>query len=113
MIDSYSFGRIVIEGQQYTSDIIIYPEGKVESNWWRKNGHRLIVDDIKGLINANPDVIIAGTGASGLMTPTDELKNHLAKKGIEFIALPSKKAATYYNTLSGQKKVGACFHLTC
>jgi len=25
-IDSYSFGRIVIDGQVYTSDVIIYPD---------------------------------------------------------------------------------------
>ena len=113
MIDSYSFGRIEINGKQYSSDVIIYPDGRVQGSWWRKSGHRLSAHDIQELIESGPDVIIAGTGASGLMKPDRELEKYLAEEGIEFVVLPSRDATQRYNQLAGKKKVGACFHLTC
>ena len=113
MIDDYSFGHISIDGTEYTSDIIIYPDGRIQDSWWRKSGHRLCVDDIVELINTNPQIIIAGTGSPGLMKPDKELEKELVDKGIEFKAVSSKEAVKVYNQLIGEKKVGACFHLTC
>ena len=49
MIDSYIFGKIVIDGQDYDRDVIVYPD-YVERNWWRKEGHELCIDDIKSSI---------------------------------------------------------------
>ncbi|MCK5339972.1 MAG: hypothetical protein KAJ60_02805 [Desulfobulbaceae bacterium] len=113
MIESYSFGRIVINGREFSSDVIIYPDGRVEGSWWRKSGHILSTHDILDLIESTPEVIIAGTGASGLMKPDGELKKYLLEEGILFIALPCREAIERYNELAGKKKVGACFHLTC
>ena len=113
LIDSYAFGRMVVGGTPYTSDLIIFPDGRIVSSWWRLSGHRLQVADIKGLIAAGPDIIVAGTGAAGLMRPALELQELLADKGIEFIAEPCGKAYHTYNSLPQAKYVGACFHLTC
>ena len=113
MIESYAFGSIVVDGRKFTSDLIIYPDGRIEASWWRKSGHRLASDDIHKLINSKPEVIIAGTGSSGLMKPEKELEKALQQKGIQLIAAPSKKAIKMYNDLSSKKNVGACFHLTC
>ncbi len=113
MIESYSFGSIVVDGRKFTSDLIIYPDGSIESSWWRISGHRLCSDDIKKLIKLKPDVIIAGTGSSGLMRPEKELEKLLQQKDIQLISAPSKKAMEIYNDLAAKKIVGACFHLTC
>ena len=113
MITSCSFGVIVIEGKQYTSDLIIYPDGHIEDSWYRRKGHTLSSDDISKLIESKPEVIIAGTGVSGLMKPEPGLDKLLFKKGIRFIAQPNQKAMKIYNELSSTKRVGACFHLTC
>ena len=113
MIDDCAFGRIVIDGKVYTSDLIIYPDGHVEDNWWRKSGHRLSSGDIRKLIKSRPDVIIAGKGVSGQMKPEKELENMLHKKRIEFIAESNRKAMESYNKLAPKERVGACFHLTC
>lgn len=113
MIDEYTFGRISIDGKKYVKDIIIYPDGHVQGSWWRKNGHRLCIDDIRELIATNPEMLIAGTGSPGLMKPEPELIELLAGKGIAFKALPSHEAIRLYNTMCIRKKVGACFHLTC
>jgi hypothetical protein len=71
-IDSYSFGRIVIEGQAYTSDVVIYRD-RVDASWWRKEGHRLHADDIAEALNAHPDVLIIGTGYEGVMAVPKEV----------------------------------------
>jgi hypothetical protein len=44
-IDHYEFGRIMIDGRQETKDLIILP-GRVVRNWWRHDGHALVLDDL-------------------------------------------------------------------
>ena len=112
-IEAYSFGWMIIDGKRYTSDLLIYPDGRVEDTWYRKRGHDLLIDDISALIQAGPEIIIAGTGASGLMKPEKGFEKRLAQEGIHFISLPSIEAVERYNKLSLEKPVGACFHLTC
>ena len=113
MINSCSFGFMVIDGRNYNSDLIIYPDGRIVDSWHRKKGHRLSTDDIRELIETDPDVIIAGTGTSGLVVPEKELKKLLSEKGIQFIHAPNQEAIELYNDFSLKKRVGACFHLTC
>ena len=113
MIDSCSFGCLVINGKKYNSDLVIYPDGRVKDSWRRRSGHRLSLDDMEDLIEAEPEVIIAGTGVSGLMRPEKELEKTLRQRGIVFIALPNQKAVEYYNDLVQTKRVAAGFHLTC
>ncbi len=63
-ITHYSFGKITINGTAYTSDVIIYP-ARVDSHWWRDNGHLLKVSDLTDVIAAKPAVLIIGTGYYG------------------------------------------------
>ncbi len=112
MIDSYSFGKIVIDGQTYISDIIIYPD-KINGNWWRKSGHLLKKEDLTEVINYNPEVLIVGTGDNGLMKIPNDTKQFLASKGIEVISEKTKKACDIYNKLKGKKRIVAALHLTC
>jgi hypothetical protein len=113
MIDTFSFGSLVIDGKKYTSDLVIFPDGHVVDSWRRKSGHRLSGDDIRALIESKPDVIIAGTGVNGLVIPEKELEKKLSQKGIDFIYAPNQSAIEHYNELMTKKSVGACFHLTC
>jgi len=113
MIESYSFGRMVIDGIRYTKDVIIFPDSRILSPWWRNQGHVLTADDLRELIATAPEVVVCGTGAMGVMRPTPELKENLAARNIEFIAQKSVKAIETYNNLSGRKRAGGCFHLTC
>jgi len=66
MIDSYDFGRIIINGKRYNSDLIVFSD-KVRDGWWRKEGHRLDVEDLKDVLESKPEVLVVGTGYSGLM----------------------------------------------
>ena len=50
LINSYQFGLIVINRRRYTRDVIIFPD-RVLDGWWRKEGHRLYVEDLKEVLN--------------------------------------------------------------
>ena len=112
-IENCAFVSIVIDGKRYTSDLVIYPDGRIEGPWYRKRGHILSSEDIEELIKSDPEVIIAGTGVNGLVKPEKELEKLLDKNGIEFHSAPNGKAMGIYNEISSKKNVGACFHLTC
>lgn len=111
-IEHYSFGKITINGKTYTSDVIIYPE-KVDSSWWRKEGHRLDIEDLKGILESKPEVLVVGTGAYGAMVVPGETEEFLRKKGIKLIADNTKSACDTFSKLSGSGKVIAALHLTC
>lgn len=113
MIEAFSFGSMTIDGIKFTSDLVIYPDGRVVDSWWREKGHRLSQKDIAPLIESGPEVIVAGTGINGLMQPEPELADFLAEKGIEFLAAPNAKAVELFNQRVKNKKAGAGFHLFC
>lgn len=113
MIESFSFGDMVIKGRRYTSDLFIFPDGRIQDRWWRKHGHLLAREDVEVLVAAKPGMIIAGTGVNGLMKPEPSLAGYLHEKGIEFLAGPNDKAVEWYNERYGNENVGACFHLSC
>jgi hypothetical protein len=111
-IDSYSFGRIVIDGKTYTSDVIIYP-GRIDASWRRKEGHLLLLADVAELLRAKPDVLVIGTGYSGVMRVPRETVGEIAGKGIEVKVERTAKAVAVYNNLEGSKTVIAALHITC
>jgi hypothetical protein len=112
-IDSYQFGKIVINGVSYTSDVIILGD-TVQSDWWRKQGHSLAADDLKSILKAKPSVLVVGCGASGLMEIPDETRQALKKRNIQLETHDSYKAVQKFNEFSeAGVNVAAAIHLTC
>lgn len=112
-IDSYRFGQIVINGKEYTSDVIIYHD-RVDASWRRKEGHRLQPADITDAMNAQPDILIIGTGYAGILTVPKELSAHITSLGIEIMIEKTTKAVELYNSFLGTKKYAiAALHITC
>lgn len=111
-VEHYSFGRITISGKTYTSDVIIYPE-RVDSSWWRKEGHALHIEDLKDIVNAKPEILVVGTGNTGLMVVPEVTISYLKTKGIEVHVARTEKAVELFNNLQKNKKVVAALHLTC
>ena len=112
MIDSYSFGSITVNGRRYTADVIIYPD-RVDSSWWRKEGHNLCMEDLREVLRYQPEVLVIGKGKPGLMSVGNDLIEQLSQLGIEVRAAPTAKAVKLYNELSAGKKAVAALHLTC
>ena len=112
-IERVSFGSLVLDGRTYASDLLIYPDGRVEEGWRRDRGHRLAMEDLAGLLGAGPEVIVAGTGVHGRMQPEPDLKARLSERGIRFLAAPNERAMDLFNEWSKKGRVAGCFHLTC
>jgi len=112
IIDSYQLGLISVNGKKYTSDIIIFPD-RVRDDWWRKSGHQLCLEDIAEVIAKNPEVLIVGTGVSGLVEVLPEVQQAADARGIKLIAQTTDKACHTYNQLCHSQRVVAALHLTC
>ena len=112
-IDSYQFGKIVIDGVNYSSDCIILGD-TVQSNWWRKKGHLLSEEDLKTVISAKPSVLIVGCGSSGLMEVSEDARQALLEENIQLEAADTAKAVERFNKLSQTGvNIAAALHLTC
>ena len=111
-IDSYSFGNIVIDGKSYSSDVIILKD-RVVSNWWRREGHKLCLNDLKDIEIEKGEALVVGTGASGMMKVLKEVSDYFNSKGIKFIEEKTEEACRIYNKLSNSRNISAALHLTC
>ena len=111
-IDSYQFGKIVVNGKKYSSDVLIFPD-KVINNWRRKTGHELCPEDIAGVLKENPEVLVIGSGASGLMEVLPRVKEIARAQGIELIVETTDRACDTYNQLGYSQRLVAALHITC
>ncbi len=109
-ITDYKFGKIKIDGQNYSNDIILLGT-EVRSDWWRERGHLLSKKDLKDVTDYNPDILMVGTGRYGRMTVPKTLSRKL---DMEVKSYKTAQAIEKYNNLlTTDKKVAAGFHLTC
>lgn len=113
MIESYSFGRMRIQGRDYTSDLKIV-KGRVIPDWWRKKGHTVMVEDVADLLTAKPAVLVIGKGRPGLLRLDQDLRKKLDNEGIELVELGTGKASAHFNRLLNEGvQVAGGFHLSC
>ena len=116
-IDSFSFGSIVVEGKKYGRDVMFFPDGSVKKRkggFWKFGSHAIKKGEIEELVEANPEVIIVGTGtdAKARLEPNAESWANEAK--LELVVLPSREAIERLNQLVGEdKRVAALIHITC
>jgi hypothetical protein len=112
MIDNYRFGEITIDGTLYDGDVKIIGD-RVVPDWWRVEGHRLLLPDIEDVLKAHPEVLIVGQGDPGRMEIAGEVRDRLDELGIELIALPTRQAVEAYNRMSEEREAAFAAHLTC
>ena len=112
-IDSYQFGKIVVDGTSYSSDIIIIGN-TIKSNWWREQGHSLAAEDLETVIAAKPAVLVVGCGASGLMKVPSQTQQVLQEHNIQLEMFDTGKAVERFNELNQKgENIAAALHLTC
>jgi len=110
-IEGYDFGRIVVDGEELTRDVIILPD-RLLTNWWRADGHRLALADLDEVLGELPDQLVIGTGAYAQMRPDPETLEQLRQRGVEVEALPTGDAVRRYGELD-PRRTAAALHLTC
>jgi hypothetical protein len=110
-IEGYRFGHVVIDGDEQTRDVIVLPD-RVVTDWWRADGHRLVLADLDEVVEELPEHLVVGTGAYGQMRPDSEALNELRRRGVEVEALPTDEAVRRYGELD-PRRTAAALHLTC
>lgn len=113
-ISNYEFGKITINGVVYTSDLKIF-SNKIFPNWWRKEGHRLYIEDIKDILDINPQLLIIGCGANSMLDVDRNLVEYLKTQNINFYIVNTYEAVELFNKFYPKflSKIAFCVHLTC
>jgi hypothetical protein len=110
-ISDYSFGRIVVDGIEHDRDVIVLPD-RVVGNWWRRNGHSLVMEDLDDVLEDLPEALIIGTGAYGRLSPDPAALDSLRERGIVVEAHTTAEAVKLFNS-SDPTRMAAALHLTC
>jgi hypothetical protein len=110
-LEEYRFGRVVVDGREETGDVIVLPD-RVIRNWWRKDGHALVLDDLDDVLDDLPERLVVGTGAAGQMEPDPQAVRALRDRGVEVEVLRTDEAVRRY-AASDPARTAAALHLTC
>jgi hypothetical protein len=110
-VERYEFGRVVVDGQEEQRDLIILPD-RVVRNWWRREGHALVLEDLDDVLDDLPERLVIGTGASGRMRPDQDTVQRLKARGVTVESLPTGQAVRRYGELQ-PARTAAALHLTC
>jgi hypothetical protein len=112
MIDSYTFGKFVIRGREYNSNVILI--GKTVKPARHLPNHELSLNDFTEIVEHKPDYCVIGTGASGVMPVPEDIKEFIESNGIKVIIEKTGDACETYNSLLKEgKKAAGFFHNTC
>jgi len=110
-LEDYSFGRIVVDGEAQTRDLIVLPH-RVLTNWWRREGHSLALEDLTAVEDELPERLILGTGTHGRLRPPRAVIEELERRGIDVEVLQTDDAVRRYGDLD-ERRTAAALHLTC
>lgn len=110
-ISDYRFGHVVVDGEAHTRDVIVLPT-RVVGNWWRKEGHSLVLEDLDDVIDEIPGRLIVGCGAASQMRPDPGTLEALRRRGIEVEVLPTAEAVRRFGACEPER-TAAALHLTC
>ena len=113
-IESYSPGRVVVDGVELDRDVIVLLN-RVLRNWWRRDGHSLVIEDLEDVLDELPERLIVGCGYSSRLEPDPSVLEALKKRGVKVEALPTDDAVARFEELEVRDPaaVAAALHLTC
>jgi len=96
-IRSVESGRILV-GEEYISHSLVLNADEIIGRWMGSNADQTSFDQIKYILEKEPDVIIFGTGDKSVI-PQRNLVFDLAKKNIGIEVMTSTAAAKTFNIL--------------
>jgi hypothetical protein len=85
---------------------------RVVGNWWRRDGHSLVIEDLADVVDDLPERLVVGCGAHGRLHPDPSVTEALASRGVELEAFPTGEAIERYRQLD-PTRTAAVLHLTC
>lgn len=110
-LESYSFGRVTVDGSEQTRDLIVLPD-RVVTDWWRRDGHSLVAADLEDVLDSLPERLIVGIGAYGRLHPDPAVIAELERRGTAVECLRTDEAVRRYGELD-ERRTAVALHLTC
>ena len=110
-LEDYSFGRLTVNGREHTRDLIVLPD-RVVTDWWRREGHSLAMEDLDEVVDELPARLVLGVGAYGRLRPDAAVIAELERRGVQVECLPTDAAVRRYGELD-ERRTAAALHLTC
>jgi hypothetical protein len=114
---SGEFGKIVVDGKEYSKDIII-KKGKVEKRkkkaskeFKEKNGHTPLTD--KEEIPWKCKTLLIGTGFEGALPIDENVHKKASKRGVELKIMKTGDLINHINELEIMDDINAIIHITC
>jgi|SRR3989344_3748372 len=108
MIQEYKLGAFIVSGRQFIGSIKIIDD---KVRYWERETLVLDVKDIEELLRAQPEFIVIGTGAGGLLKVSDAVRSAINNKGITMITAKTQEAIKRFNEFKEKnKKVAGIFH---
>jgi hypothetical protein len=113
--EGFSFGRLVVDGQEYTYDLIVdrgelKKRRKKPSKKFRGDyGHTpvSVAEDLPWKCKA----LVIGTGASGALPVMPQVLEEAERRRVRITAVPTEQAIAILNRSS--KNTNAVIHVTC
>ena len=110
-ITHYSFGKMIVDGQSFTNELQILPDGTVKE-WSPRDPHYILAKDIEEIVRSDIKVLIIGIGANGEAAIPAATLEILESNNIKVHIANTYEAVKLFN-VSAKEALGAIFHLNC
>jgi hypothetical protein len=111
VLTDFSYGRILVDGEEVRTDLIVLP-GRVVKRWVRGCGHTLSYPDLAAVLGELPVLLIVGTGAVGNLKPDEHVIETLEARGMVVEVMPTAEAVERYSRCD-PVTTACALHLTC
>ena len=113
-VDNLAFGRITIDGQIYTQDVVVYNNRIVEirdkqSSRSLKSRYNHTPLTTAENIPWNCKTLVIGTGINGRLPVTEEIRARAQEMNVSLITKKTPIAISYINN----KDTNLVLHITC
>ena len=110
-IEGYRFGRVLVDGEEQTKDVIVLPE-RVLTNWWRAEGHGLVLADLEEVLEELRRTWSSGRGRTAGSVPTRRRSTSYESEVSRSRRCRRKKRCGATEKLD-PGRTAAALHLTC
>ncbi len=112
-IKATGFGWIETERARFDTDIVIYPDGRIENRYRHLTGdnHTVGKKEVTRVLANTKAQLVIGTGQEGIVQLSSDALQFLQDNNIIYHLAPTPEAITIYNRLDPPK--AAIFHVTC
>jgi len=118
IIDSTSFGYLVVNGRRYDHDVVLSPGGKVKkrkkkiSKAIHGSGHTVAREELEAYLDREEcTLLVIGSGQSGILSLSEEARAYLDERDIPHVTLRTPDAIEAFNEATGKRR--ALIHVTC